>query len=247
MFDQLVGEMMIHVARLIHEGVSANPVPDLMEVALPDWGSQGAEWTAILLVSPSRLRPNRRSGENGDISTTCSGTLEVKMKEESNTAFEAAEACSDLAKRSREGSETEEAAEHAIVLALSEHREESGPLRLFADSLRNARFSVRRSRARRLRAVEECGQLAERGVATGLSPGFVDYETPEDRAVAREMIGCLHTEACRCGAHGRRVLAGLLGGETRGEIAASAGISPATVDRTIRKLKDSATDYQSAA
>lgn len=169
------------------------------------------------------------------------------MSEERNPAFEAAEACSDLAKRSRAGSETEEAAELATVLAISERREERDPQRLLGDVLRNARFTTRRSRARRLRSVEECGRLAASGVATGLSLGFVDHDTPADRAVAREMIDCLHNEACKCGKHGTRVLAGLLGGETTREIASSTGVSPATVDRTIRRLKDSATDYASAA
>jgi hypothetical protein len=169
------------------------------------------------------------------------------MRQESSGAFEVALECQAMARRAPSGSESEEAAEHAVTLALGEGRTEDDPARLRRDVIRNARHSLRRGRARRLRVVAECGRLAQRGVATGMSRGFVETSTPEDQAIAREMLDCLQREARRCGAHGRSVLAGLLAGETVGGIATSAGVSTATVDRTIRRLRNSAADYRSAA
>jgi hypothetical protein len=106
------------------------------------------------------------------------------------------------------------------------------------DVLRNGRHSVRRSRARQATAVEETGRLAERGITTGATRGFVECETPEQISLANELEGSLREEGRRCGRHGERVLDGLLGGETSSEIAVAAGISITTVSRTMRRLRD---------
>lgn len=140
-------------------------------------------------------------------------------------------------------------AEHAIEMALFGDRPLKDKDRLLDDVMRNARFSVRRSTARGLRATEEVGHLARRNMVTGGSPGFFDDERPEDIVMAHELEECLRDEACRCGKHGERVLAGLIIGESAHETAAAAGVSKATVDRAVRRLRAAtvAAGYREAA
>lgn len=161
------------------------------------------------------------------------------MPEDLNEVFvEVALACYDRVRKLQPGSEDAEAAEHAISMALRGDRTEKDGGRLLADLLHNSRFSVRRSRARRLRAMEECGNLARQGIVTGAAPGLVDRETPETACIAGELSGHLSEEASRCGSHGPRVLRGLLADETYDEISNASGVSPATVSRTVRRLRD---------
>jgi hypothetical protein len=157
--------------------------------------------------------------------------------------------CYDRLERLQPGSEDADTVEHAISLALSERRPAKAKDLLLKDVLRNARHSVRRSRARFLHAVNETAHLAAEGVATGATLGFVEVETPEDICIANDLEQTLHAEACRCGRHGPRVLEGLLGGETSQTIAAAAGVSKSTVNRTVRHLRDTvvALGYQEAA
>jgi hypothetical protein len=157
--------------------------------------------------------------------------------------------CYDRLDRLQPGSEDAETVEHAISLALSERRWTKEKDLLRNDVLRNARHSVRRSRARYLKAIDEAGHLAAEGVATGATLGLVEVETPEDICIANELEQTLQAEACRCGRHGPRVLQGLLDGETSQTIAASAGVSMSTVNRTVRHLRNVvvALGYQEAA
>jgi hypothetical protein len=157
--------------------------------------------------------------------------------------------CYDRLDRLQPGSEDAETVEHAISLALSERRPAKAKDLLLNDVLRNARHSVRRSRARYLQAVGETGHLAAEGVATGATRGFVEFETPEDICIANDLEQTLHDEACRCGRHGVRVLEGLLDGETSEAIAAAAGVSISTVQRTLRRLRGTVVDlgYEAAA
>jgi hypothetical protein len=142
-----------------------------------------------------------------------------------------------------------EVAERAIEMALFGQRQLKEERLLLGDVLRNATFSVRRSQARRAAVVEEVGRLAKQNIVTGASGGVTDCETPEDVVLARELKLCLHDEACRCGAHGERVLQGLLEGESVRETAAGADVSTATVDRTVRRLRKAVVDagYREAA
>ena len=151
--------------------------------------------------------------------------------------------------RLQAGSEDADTVEHAVSLVLSERRDAKPKELLLNDVLRNARHSVRRSRARYLQAVEETGRLAAAGIATGGTGGFVTAETPAEICIANELEQALAAEACRCGHHGPRVLSGLLDGETSETIAAAAGVSMSTVNRTVRQLRDRvvALGYREAA
>jgi hypothetical protein len=142
-----------------------------------------------------------------------------------------------------------EAAERAIEMALFGNRPAKEPCLLLGDVLKNARFSVRRSRARNAVATDELRRLGQQKVATGGCRGFITDETPEDLVIARELGRCLHGEACRCGTYGVRVLEGVIGGESAQETAAAAGVSRATVDRTLRRLRKAAiaAGYREAA
>ena len=123
-------------------------------------------------------------------------------------------------------------------MVLSERRPTKPKELLLNDVLRNARHSIRRSRARQAAAIEETGRLATRGIATGATRGFVEHETPEQICLANELERWLREEARDCGRHGERVLDGLLAGETNSEIAVAAGVSITTVNRTMRRLRD---------
>ena len=142
----------------------------------------------------------------------------------------------------REGTEDAEVAEHAISLALERRDSELDAPLLLHDVLRNSRHSIRRGRARLRSAVAEAGQLALRGVASGGTPGFEQRDSPERICAMRDDLRALRDTAASCGPHGRRVLVGLLAGETSAETAVAAGISRATVERTVRRLRDAAND-----
>jgi len=172
------------------------------------------------------------------------------MKNDLNDVFvDVAHECYLRVRRLREGSEPAETAEHAITLLLSGDRPEKDKALMVHDLLTNARFSVRRSRARRNAAIESAGHLAARGIASGATRGPVEIDTPEDAVCAKELLGCLHTEACRCGVHGPQILTGLLNGATTREMAEAAGVSPSTVARTVRTLRQAvvASGYCEAA
>jgi hypothetical protein len=166
-----------------------------------------------------------------------------------DVVIDVARDCYSRLDRLQPGSEDAEIAEHAVSLVLSERRPTKPKDLLLNDVLRNARHSVRRSRARYVQAVEESGHLAARDVATGATRGFVERETPEDICIANELGQILHAEACRCGRHGPRVLEGLLGGEPNHTIAAAAGVSMSTLNRTVRHLRKTVVElgYQEAA
>ena len=166
-----------------------------------------------------------------------------------DVAIDVARDCYDWLDRLQPGSEDAETVEHALSLVLSERRWAKPKDLLLHDVVRNARHSVRRSRARYLQAVDETGQFAAEGVATGATRGFVEVETPEDICIANDLEQTLHAEACRCGHHGPRVLEGLLDGETSQTIAAAAGVSMSTVNRTVRHLRNTvvALGYREAA
>lgn len=141
------------------------------------------------------------------------------------------------------GSEAADTAEHAITLALSPDRPPKDADLLFGDVLRDARRTVLRSHARRLRAVKEAGHMAAQGFATGGTAGFTDHDTPESCCLARELIGLLGTRATALGGVAPRVLAGLLADETEAETAAAAGVSRSTVTRIRRALRTCARDH----
>jgi len=163
------------------------------------------------------------------------------MPEDLNEVFvDVALACYDRVRKLQPGSEDAEAAEHAISMALRGNRTERDRSRLLANLLHNSRFSLRRGRARRARAMEECRSLARQGIVTGAARGFIDRETPETTRIASELTERLSEEASRCGSHGPRVLRGLLADETYDEISNASGVSLATVDRTVRRLRETA-------
>lgn len=167
----------------------------------------------------------------------------------SDVGVEVALECYKRVRRLRDGSPEEEAAEHAILMALSSRRDQKDKPLLLHDVLQDGRRSTTRSRARYLTAVQESGHLAQRGVATGGTRAFVETETPEDICIARDLVHRLKHEAGQCGSHGPRVLEGLLDGETTREMATATGVSPVTVKRTVRRLRAAAVNagYREAA
>ncbi len=135
------------------------------------------------------------------------------------------------------GSEPAAITEHAISLALSSKRTQKETELLLGDVLRDSRRTVLRSQARRLRLVSDLGRLASDGIATGGLSGFADYETPEQRVLAREFIALLRARAEEIGGATPRVLAGLLISETESETAQAVGTSRSTVTRARRALR----------
>jgi hypothetical protein len=155
----------------------------------------------------------------------------------SATASEVVERCQRHLKLLEPGSEAAEIAEHATSLALSQKRPAKQSELLLGDVLRDARRTVRRSKARRLRLVSDLGRFAGQGIATGALAGFAEHETPETRALARELIALLSARAHELGGAAPRVLAGLLAEETEAETAVAAATSRSTVTRTRRALR----------
>jgi hypothetical protein len=154
-----------------------------------------------------------------------------------NTRYTAALACYRQAQAARPGSESSEAAEHAVLLTLSTARPEKPSGLTSFDALRDARHSVRRSRARRARALEAAAHLAGQGIRLAAAGPPADLVTPEQRAITRELLDCLIARARELGPPAPRVLAGLLVGESENDTASALAVSRATVSRTRRALR----------
>ncbi len=133
------------------------------------------------------------------------------------------------------------AVEKAVDMAIERRHSDKPKDSLLSDVLRNGRFSARRSRERERDLAERYAEHQLR-ISTGKAriPGeFIAAESPHSAARGQELIACLVDEAGRCGTHGERVLAGLLAGETVSTTAQAAGVSTATVNRVIRRLRQS--------
>ena len=144
------------------------------------------------------------------------------------------------------GSEVADVAEHAISLALSPDRSPKDSNLLLHDVLRQARHSVRRSRARRARVVDDIGHLASQGVRTvaGIAQSA---ETPETVVIAREQLRELSDYALCLGGPAPRVLAGMLAGETVRDTVLATGVSSATVERIQRRIRAAASREMTSA
>jgi hypothetical protein len=113
---------------------------------------------------------------------------------------------------------------------------------MLGDVVRNGRFSARRSRAREARLVQRYLQMEPR-YETGRrrsSGDFVSQDSPSANAEAAYLLMAMRAEAVACGSHGQRVLASLIRGEGVAETASSAGVSRATVNRTVRRIRQAA-------
>jgi hypothetical protein len=135
-----------------------------------------------------------------------------------------------------------EAVEKAIDLAINRRFSAKPKEFLKRDVLRDGARTTRRTKKRQRQVGERYGAHQPRQV-TGKRrvPGeFTAMETPASLARAAELEDHLHDEACECGAHGPRVLAGLIDGETTKVAAEAAGVSMATANRTIKRLRQRA-------
>lgn len=118
--------------------------------------------------------------------------------------------------------------ERAILLALSDARDDRVPAFLYRNALRDGRKLAWRRRAKEFlfSPTEEDSELG-RNLADGLVPEFVDAQnTPENLAVAQDLKSRLEKEVlASLGDAGRVCLEGLLEGATVAESAVTAGIS----------------------
>jgi len=133
-----------------------------------------------------------------------------------------------------------EAIERAIDLAIGRRHDPDPSEYLLADVLRNGRFSARRSQKRRRRLGQRYASAQPRMV-TGRRrfPGdFVACDSPAASAEATELEAALTQEARASGAHGPTILAALRAGEPVSEAADEAGVSRATANRTVGRLRD---------
>jgi hypothetical protein len=133
------------------------------------------------------------------------------------------------------GTETSEIAEHAITLALSAVRNETGPALFFRNVWRNSRHVLRRRRRRQrlvIDALDETTSLGRRVIAGGL-PGTEIVLTPESEAVAADLEERIRTEVSRLNETAVGCLDGLLLGETVDQTATRLQTTPQQV-RSIR-------------
>ena len=114
-----------------------------------------------------------------------------------DVVVDVARECYDRLDRLQPGSEDAETVEHAISLALSERRSAKAKDLLLNDVLRNARHSVRRSRARYVQTVEETGYLAAEGIATGIHYAIPCHRQPACAAYATPPLPVVEAAAGR--------------------------------------------------
>ncbi|MBS2965629.1 sigma-70 family RNA polymerase sigma factor [Actinocrinis puniceicyclus] len=144
----------------------------------------------------------------------------------------------------RIGPEDREAYEAALDLTLNEGRQAQSVAYLRRNVLRNARFTaIRAAQNAQLAAAQRpLADAARRRVTWRNDVGTVqadrvDWETPEDHAIAAEMLRELRTAALGLGAHGQACFDALLDGMTAAETAAQTQVSISTVERCWRALR----------
>jgi hypothetical protein len=133
-----------------------------------------------------------------------------------------------------------EAVEKALDMAIERGAPTKRKEEALGDVLRNGRFSARRSRAREARLVQRFLRMEPRFV-TGRRRYQGDFVAPDSTVAsveARQLVEILRTEAAACGRHGPEVLSSLIAGESVAEAAASARVSRATANRTIKRIRE---------
>ena len=156
-----------------------------------------------------------------------------------------------IARLEESGASTEkvEAVEKALDMAIERRNSDKSADDLFVDVLANGRFSARRSRARQLRTAARC-QTTQRRCRTGKrgQPGEIaDVRSPQSAVEAKELLEELADEARRGGRQDLRILSGLIAGDTIKRTSVGADVSPATVNRTVKRLRSRAVDSGYAA
>jgi DNA-directed RNA polymerase specialized sigma24 family protein len=134
------------------------------------------------------------------------------------------------------GSERAEIAEYGIGLALSPRRPaKAGPLMLH-DVWRNAAHNYRRADRRRRALANRLTAFAPAGGVPATTGRTNQRDDPAAIVEAADLEARIRRIAQTI-PHGLRCLDGLLDGETAGETAVAAGISPRTVHRTRDQLR----------
>lgn len=150
--------------------------------------------------------------------------------------------CYVIASRGVPGSIAADAAEQAVVYALSERREASNLEDLVANVMHDGRRTVSRAARSREAIEQELARLSGAGIDTAGARSVLGSDSPEQRVLARELLTLLEQRATLIGSPAPRVLAGMLVGETEAETATAVAVSRATVTRTRRALRQSAKD-----
>lgn len=175
----------------------------------------------------------------------------MSQKEINGAFFDVVEECQGIVRnlemRGRDIDDVE-AVERAIEYAINRRFSDKPEDHLLYDVLRDGRRSVRRSRQRERRFTERYARLLPNQV-TGkrrVVGDFIQIGNAADESFGDELEARVVEEARRFGEHGQRILDGLIAGETTREAAESAGISMATANRTIKRLRQRARqlDYE---
>ena len=148
------------------------------------------------------------------------------------------------------GSVEADSVERAILLALSDARDDSVPAFLYRNVRRDGRKLTWRRCAKEL-PFDPSDQNSKlgRSLADGSIPEFVDARnTPEDLAVAHDFRDRLEAEVlASSGDAGRICLAGLLKGATIGESAAESGLSMHQVRHARSRIRATAAQLHGKA
>ncbi|WP_425245413.1 hypothetical protein [Streptomyces sp. NEAU-NA10] len=133
----------------------------------------------------------------------------------------------------------------ALNLALGENRAADNAYYLCRNLLRDARRTIYRSRenaraaaAGRPLADARHRRLVSYGTDGSVHADLISCVTPEESAIADEIIEHLHDHAASIGAHGPSCLQGLLRGESAAATARRTGVSVSTVERARRSLRE---------
>ncbi|MBC9717843.1 hypothetical protein H9Y04_35460 [Streptomyces sp. TRM66268-LWL] len=150
----------------------------------------------------------------------------------------------ELQKSGPRTAEFQDQIDTALNLALGEKRAAENPTYLCRNLLRDARRTNCRSqqRSRETAAGRPLADARHRRLVGYAPDGSVNaelitYVTPEELAVADELIQNLSSYAAALGTHGPVCLRGILQGETAAATAQRAGVSVATVERARRALR----------
>jgi hypothetical protein len=149
--------------------------------------------------------------------------------------------CYALADRRTPGSPGAEAAEHAVLYALSDRRALMPVDDLVRDALHDGARTVIRAMRGRGTVERELGYLSAAGIDTAGARAGAGGDLPEHTVLARELLGVLRRRAADLGGPAPRVLAGMLVGETEIETALATGTSRSTITRTRRAFRACAT------
>lgn len=167
----------------------------------------------------------------------------------SRLRVDAALRCYAIADQGTPGSPLADAAEHAVLYALSDRRTAVTVDELITSVMHDGHRAVLRADRGRQSVEQELARLSSAGIDTAGARAVVGTNVPEQAVLARELLEVLKRRAVVIGSPAPRVLAGMLVGESESETAAAAAVSRSTITRTRRALRQTAVDagYRPAA